>query len=119
MYCSGFVALRHINLRGLFNAKTIFVEEQQRYYLIRSLWDKGVHAFPKGIKSKVNVIVRLNFEVSYFESAVQHFNHCVTGTKGRIVGYIHFLLVLVSCKIPTASFINCSYQYWYFYFEKT
>ena len=40
----------HINLRGLLNAKTILEEEKQWYYL------NQVHAFPKSISQKVNVI---------------------------------------------------------------
>ena len=30
-----------------------------------------VHAFPKGISRKVNVIVQLEFELAYFEAASQ------------------------------------------------
>ena len=35
---------------------------------------KGVNTFPKGISSKVSVIVWLEFELIYFEAAVQYFN---------------------------------------------
>ena len=42
---AGWVNL-HINLRGLFNAKAILVEEQW-YYLIANLGDKVVHTFPR------------------------------------------------------------------------
>ena len=35
--------------------------------------DKGVHAFPKRISPKVNKIERLEFELAYYESTVQHF----------------------------------------------
>ena len=31
--------------------------------------------FPKGICPKVNVIARLEFELAYYDSAVQRFNH--------------------------------------------
>ena len=34
---------------------------------------KRFHAFPKGIGPKVNVIAWLEFELTYFETAVQHF----------------------------------------------
>ena len=34
-----------------------------------------VHAFRKGICSKVNVIARLDFELAYYDSAVEHINH--------------------------------------------
>ena len=37
--------------------------------------DTGVHAFPKGIGLKVNIIARLGFELSHFEVAVQYFIH--------------------------------------------
>ena len=33
----------------------------------------GVHTFRKGISPKLNVIVRLGFELDYFEVTVQHF----------------------------------------------
>ena len=36
------------------------------------LRDKGVHAFPKSISLKVNVIARLEFELVNFEVAVWH-----------------------------------------------
>ena len=46
------------------------------------LVDMGVHAFTKGIitKVKVKVITWLEFELAYFEAAIQHFNHYTTGT---------------------------------------
>ena len=34
------------------------------------LGDKGVHAFPKGINPKVNVIGRLEFELAYSDVGV-------------------------------------------------
>ena len=37
--------------------------------------DKGERTFPKGISPKVNVIARLEFELAYFEAAVQRFSH--------------------------------------------
>ena len=40
----------------------------------------GVHAFPKGIHPKVNVIVELKFKFIDSEAAVQHFNHYVMVT---------------------------------------
>ena len=63
----------YIKLCELFNAKAILVEEQPWYYLTHSLEDKRVHAFSNGISLKVNVIMRLDFELAYFEAAVQHF----------------------------------------------
>ena len=60
---------------GLFYAKAILLEEQQRCYLTHSWEDKGFHVFPKGICPKVNIIARLEFELAYYDSAVQRFNH--------------------------------------------
>ena len=68
----------HINFRALFNAKAVFVEERQPDYLTHSTEDKGVHPFPKGISAKMNVIARLEFELSYYNVAVQHVNHDVS-----------------------------------------
>ena len=57
----------HINLCGLFDTKTILVEEQQLYYLNYSWEDKGVRTFLKCISPRVNVIEWLEFELAYFE----------------------------------------------------
>ena len=64
--------------RGLFNAKTILVE-QQRYNLTHSWEDKKVHAFPKGIILKMNVIELQGFELAYFETTVHYFSHYDAG----------------------------------------
>ena len=37
--------------------------------------DKGVHAFPKGIRLKMKIIEQIVFEFAYFETAVQHFSN--------------------------------------------
>ncbi len=47
-------------------------------YSTHSREDKGVHTFPEGICPKVNVIARLEFELAYYDSAVQRFNHYTT-----------------------------------------
>ena len=39
-----------------------------------------VHVFPKGISLKVNVIARLEFELLYYDVAVQCICHDTTGT---------------------------------------
>ena len=70
-----FVCLFNINLLGLFNAKSILLKEQYWYYLTHGWEDKGVHTFTKGICPKVNVIAWLEFELAYYDSAVQRFNH--------------------------------------------
>ena len=64
----------------LFNAKAILLEEHKWCYLTHSWEDKGVHIFPKGICPKVNVIARLEYELAYFDSAVNRFNHYTTRT---------------------------------------
>ena len=42
--------------------------------------DKGVHAIPKGISPRVNVMIWLDFELAYFKATVQHFSHYATET---------------------------------------
>ena len=37
--------------------------------------NKGIYIFPKGINLKVNVTDRIEFELTYFKAAVQHFSH--------------------------------------------
>ena len=37
-------------------------------------------AFPKIISSKMNTIIRLEFELAHFEATVLHFNPCATET---------------------------------------
>ena len=50
--------------------------------------DKGVHASPKGVCSKVNVIVQQEFELAYFEEAVKNFSHYSTETPPSKVYYL-------------------------------
>ena len=38
-----------------------------------------VDNFPEGISSKVNVTLRLEFELAHLEAAVQHCSHYVSG----------------------------------------
>ena len=73
-----FVAWWHINVRGLFNAEAILIEEQWLYYLTHWLWNKGVHAFPKGISPKVKVWAWLKFDLSYYDLTVQHISRYAT-----------------------------------------
>ena len=51
----GFFVEWHINICGLFNAKSVLIEEQRWYYLTHYQGDKGFNTFPKGISPKVNV----------------------------------------------------------------
>ena len=47
--------------------------------LFTQSWDdKGVHAFPKGICPKVNIIAWLGFELAYYDSVDHRFNHYTT-----------------------------------------
>ena len=55
--------------------KSILLEEQLGYDLTHNWDDKEVYNFPKGICQKVNVFARLEFELVYYDSVTQHFNH--------------------------------------------
>ena len=87
-----------MNCHGLFNAKAILLEEQQWYYLTHSWEDKGVHTFPRGICPKVNVKAQLEFELAYYNSAVNCFNHYTTRTSPYIFFYL-FIFFLVFNKV--------------------
>ena len=70
----------HIILCYLLNSKAIHVKEQQLYYLTHNSRDKGVHTFPKAISLKMNIKVKLEFELTYLKITVQHFSHYATET---------------------------------------
>ena len=72
---------------GYFDAKAILLEEQLWYDLTHSWEDKGVHTFPKSICPEVNVIVRLEYELAYYNSAVHRFNHYTTRTPPLHLSY--------------------------------
>ena len=55
------------------------------YYLIHCWGDKGVHTFSKDISQKVNIMSRLEFKLTYFEAAVQYFNHYTMGTHHHLL----------------------------------
>ena len=78
-----YLFLWYINLRGLFNAKATFVEEEQWYYLSYCWVNKGVYTFPKGISPKVNTMVRLEFELAYYEAVAQHFRYYASKVGDR------------------------------------
>ena len=82
----------------LFNAIAILLKEQ--FYLTHSWEDKGVHTFPKGICLKVNIIVRLENELAYYDSAVHHFNHYTPRRPGKYICNLH-LLKIVLYYLPT------------------
>ena len=56
-----------------------------RIVVTHSCRDKEVHAFPKGISLKVNVIVQLEFEFVYYDLVIQHFNHYAGGTLLNLI----------------------------------
>ena len=47
---------------------------------------RTVHNFILGISLKVNVILQLEFELSYFEITVKHFSHYARGTSHSVTG---------------------------------
>ena len=49
-------------------------------FLSHSWGHKRVHIFPKGINPKVNVIAWLEFELAYYDFAVEHVSHYATGS---------------------------------------
>ena len=51
-------------------AKAILVEEQQWYYLTHNWGIERVHIFPKGISSKVNLIVQLVFKLTTLDAGL-------------------------------------------------
>ena len=65
-----------------------FLERRYWYYSTHSLEDKGVHTSTKGICPKGNVIVRLEFELTYYDSAAQRLNHYTTFLNNidRVIG---------------------------------
>ena len=56
-------------------------EEQSWCYLTHSWEDKRVYTIHKGICLKVNVIELLEFELVYYNSTVQRFNHYTHTTR--------------------------------------
>ena len=67
-----------LNLCRLFSAKGILVEEQEMNDLTHGWEDKEVHTFLKGISLKENAIVWVEFELAYYDIAIQHVNHYTT-----------------------------------------
>ena len=64
-----------MNFRGVFSAKSIPVEEQQMYYWPHNWRDKGIHNLSIGISPKVNARAQLEFELAYYDVAVQYVSH--------------------------------------------
>ena len=55
--------------------KIALVKDRSGAIQLYSFRNKGVHNIPKGISPKVNRIVRLEFELTYYDDAVQHVSH--------------------------------------------
>ena len=53
------------------------------YIYIYTWRNKEVHTFPKDISPKMNVIERLEFELSYYDAAVHHVSHYTTGSRSK------------------------------------
>ena len=66
------------------------------------LWDKEVLSYPTGISPKINIAMRLEFELAYFEASVQHFNHYATETLS--------LFLIVFKQMGSCSFKNVTYK---------
>ena len=41
---------------------------------------KGLHTFPKSIRLKVNIMASLEFELAYYDFAVEHLSHYTMGS---------------------------------------
>ena len=64
-----------VNLVSLFKA----ILAHQWYYFTHSWRNKGVHAFHNGNSSKINITVRLDFELTFFDVADRQFNSYAMG----------------------------------------
>ena len=62
--------------------------------------DKGVHSFPKGICPKVNIIARLEYELTYYDSGVRRFNHTPRGHPPTFIS-LSFCLFFISFSFPS------------------
>ena len=58
----------------------------------------GGYTFPNGIYQEVNVMVWLGFELTYYDSAVQRFNHYTTRTA-PVMKFLKMFLSTQSCWI--------------------
>ena len=65
-----------------------------KYYLTYSWEYKGVHTISKSINLKVNITVRLEFEITHFKAVVQHFSHSTTKTLSKEESIVAKILLL-------------------------
>ena len=54
----------------------------------------GVHVFPNGISPKMYAIGRQEFELDYYNVAVQHVSHYITENPVPIAGYIYIYIYI-------------------------
>ena len=70
---------------GYLNGKAILVPEQLWYYVAYSLEDMDIHTFLQGISPDVNVIKWLEFKLTYYDAAIEHFNCYGLGIPCKIL----------------------------------
>ena len=98
-----------MNFSELFNVKTMFVEWHRWNYWTHSGGNKGVHAFPKSINPKVNVIAKLKFELAYIDTAVEHFSYDTFFYSLYLFIYLLFDLWLIAALVSSrGSCIRCA-----------
>ena len=68
-----------LNFLSYLMLKSYLVEDQYWYYLTQTWEDWRVYIFSKDISPKVNIIVQLEFELAYFDIAVQLFSYYASG----------------------------------------
>ena len=70
-----------------------------------SRYGEGVHTFLKGICPKVNVIARLEFELAYYDVAVQLFSYNSMGTLPFIDVNLSGVILCLDVKESHSVFI--------------
>ena len=111
----------HINLRRSFNVKAI-PRKQLWYFLTHSWMEEGFfHTAPKGISLKVNVIVRLDFQLDHSDVAVQYVIDQTTSTHLFFFSFLFFcflvcpsFLLLPKCLLFSFSCFLCLYIFFSF-----
>ena len=79
-----------ISFKNKFSKKPLLYKLYKYIFFLTQSWeDKGVHTFPKGICPKVNVIVRLEYELAYYDSAVHRFNQYTTRIPPEICKVVY------------------------------
>ena len=84
----------------LSNAKAILLEEHRT-----EVWE--VHAFPRGIDPKVNVIIRLETELVYYDVTVKHVNHYARETTLLYASPKNISSLFVALIVSKPSLFRC------------